>query len=132
MADVAYFDMVALHAALNALRQERDLTWADIAREADVTPATFTRMARGQGQLSGENFAALLDWSGLDADLYLYRTRPVQPPDRGTVAAVSAAVWADSRLSPQVADTLEQTFRVLYDHLATPVDGDAPRGKRRR
>lgn len=38
------WDLAQLHAALNAQRQERSLTWAELARHLDTTPARLTNL----------------------------------------------------------------------------------------
>jgi transcriptional regulator with XRE-family HTH domain len=41
------FDTRKLHAALNARRIERNMTWAQVAKEARVSASTLTYLSRG-------------------------------------------------------------------------------------
>lgn len=55
------FDTVALYQALDAQRQQRRLTWADVARETGVAVATLKRTALG-GRLEVDGMLAMVHW----------------------------------------------------------------------
>jgi transcriptional regulator with XRE-family HTH domain len=57
------FDARALHAALDAQRKARGLTWADVARETGVASATLTRTKTG-GRLEVDGTLAMVRWLG--------------------------------------------------------------------
>jgi transcriptional regulator with XRE-family HTH domain len=74
-------DVAALHAALDAERRARDMSWRQLAREVGVSPSTLTRLANGQ-RPDVDAFAALVHWLGMPAERFLSSDRPAAPePD---------------------------------------------------
>src|SRR5262249_34229409 len=72
-------DVGALYAALDNKRRARGTSWPDIARELDVSPSTFSRMAQGR-RPDVDTFATLLRWLGMPAESFM----------RGTTATPAA------------------------------------------
>jgi hypothetical protein len=61
------FDAVAIHAALDARRLERQLTWTEVAREIGGGPAAgLTRLADG-GRVSFPHVMRIVRWLGRPA-----------------------------------------------------------------
>jgi len=67
------FDVKALHAALDAQRKARDLSWADVAREIGVGSATMTRMKEG-GRLEVDGMLAMVRWLGRTVESFTHET----------------------------------------------------------
>lgn len=105
------FDAAALYAALDSARAERGMTWKQVAAEADISASTLTRMAQGK-RPDVDSLAALLSWSGLEADLFVRRpnSAPADP-----LARVTAYLRADAQLSPRAANAIETVLRTTYD-----------------
>ena len=61
-----YFDLPAFHAALDAERQVRGLSWRQLGAEAGVAPSTLTRMGHGRHP-DVDGLSALLAWASLRA-----------------------------------------------------------------
>ena len=55
------FDPKALFAALDAQRQARGLTWAQVAKETGVSTATLKRTEQG-GRLEVDGVIAMVGW----------------------------------------------------------------------
>ena len=64
------FDSEALALALDEQRQQRGLTWRQVAREAGVSPSLMTRLACGD-QPTVRSLVAVLGWLG-ETDLKPY------------------------------------------------------------
>lgn len=67
------FDTRALHAALEARRKERRLTWAQTAAEIGVAPSMVTHTAQG-GRIGVDTMLAMVAWLGFPkgADGFTY------------------------------------------------------------
>jgi transcriptional regulator with XRE-family HTH domain len=95
----------------------RILNWKQVAAQSGVSASTLTRMAQGK-RPDVDGLAALVAWSGLDADDYL-RSADQQPASHEPLAMISTYLRADPHLSPKAAAALEQVIKVTYDQLRT-------------
>ena len=74
-------DVAGLHAALDAERRSRGISWRQLAKEVGVSPSTLTRLANGH-RPDVDAFAALVHWLGVPAERFLCSDRPAAPePD---------------------------------------------------
>ena len=64
------FDVMALHAAMDAQRRSRRLAWKDVATESRVSASTLTRLSQGR-QPDVNSLAALTAWLGMSADHFM-------------------------------------------------------------
>ena len=107
------FDNDSFHAALNATRLSRRLTWKDVAEQTKVSASTLTRMGQGK-RPDVDGFAALLDWSKLKAeDFIIDGERSEAEP----IARVAALLRADPNLSKDAAKVLEDIVIATYTRL---------------
>jgi transcriptional regulator with XRE-family HTH domain len=60
----------ALYGALNATREERELSWRQLAKEIGVSPSLLSRMANGY-RPDADGFATLVRWLGLSAESFM-------------------------------------------------------------
>ena len=67
------FDPNALYEALDAQRQARGLTWADVSRETGVAVATLKRTALG-GRLEVDGMLAMVHWLGRSVESFTRET----------------------------------------------------------
>lgn len=111
------FDRERFHATLDATRTARGLTRRAAAREAGVSPSTFTRLAKGHTP-DADGFAALVVWMGRPADDFIVRTRPVETPE--PFAAALARLSRHSGLEPRMALVLERATLAMYQALREP------------
>jgi transcriptional regulator with XRE-family HTH domain len=111
-----WFDADAFYAALDGVRYGRQLNWRQVAAESGVSASTLTRMAQGK-RPDVDGLAALVAWSGLDADAYLRSTDDEERPAQEPLAMISTYLRADRNLSAEAASALEQVIKITYDQL---------------
>ncbi|MFF1810797.1 multiprotein-bridging factor 1 family protein [Streptomyces sp. NPDC058251] len=69
MSESPTVDVQALHAALDAAREERGLSWRQLAKELGVSASTISRMANGlKPDVTG--FAAMTTWLRMPAETF--------------------------------------------------------------
>jgi Helix-turn-helix len=69
-ARAALFDVRALYLALDAQRQERGMSWQQVAREVGVSPSTLTCMQRRRS-LEGDGVLQMLRWLGRSPESFI-------------------------------------------------------------
>ena len=69
------FDAAALYAALDAQRQERGMSWQQVAAELGVAASTITRTRLG-GRMEVDGMLAMVRWLGRTVESF---TRPMVP-----------------------------------------------------
>lgn len=116
MPDQTYVDLEALYGALNAERENRALSWRDVARQAGTSPSTFTRLAQQRGT-DAETFARLVSWLGVSADTFLRKPASKRAQPTRTVAAISSFLRADRSLRPEETEALEKIMSSAYKAL---------------
>lgn len=57
------FDVEKLHAALDTRRRRRGLSWAQVARDAEVYPMIFQHLGHGRTP-SADSLVRLMRWLG--------------------------------------------------------------------
>lgn len=65
-------DVAALHAALDAERTARNLSWRQLAKEIDVTPSLLARLSNGY-RPDADGFVTLVSWLGIPAEKFMLR-----------------------------------------------------------
>jgi transcriptional regulator with XRE-family HTH domain len=60
----------ALYAALDAVRESRGISWRQLAREVQVSPSTFSRLANRQ-KPDVDAFVALVRWLKVPAERFM-------------------------------------------------------------
>jgi transcriptional regulator with XRE-family HTH domain len=109
-----WFDNEGFYEALDSVRQARRLNWKQLAAESGVSASTLTRMAQGK-RPDVDGLAALVAWSGLDADKYVrsHDKRPEPEP----LALISTYLRSDKNLSPEAATALDELVKATYERL---------------
>lgn len=108
------FDVEAFYAALDSQRQSKRLNWKQVAEESGVSASTLTRMAQGR-RPDVDSMAALLVWSGLDANAFVHHDRSDQPSDN--LATITAYLRADPHLTPEGSAAIEAVVKAAYEKL---------------
>jgi transcriptional regulator with XRE-family HTH domain len=108
------FDAEAFYAALDSKRQSRRMRWKQVAEESGVSASTLTRMAQGR-RPDLDSMAALLIWSGLNADSFVNHDRSDQTSDN--LATITAYLRADPHLTPEGAAAIEAIVKAAYEKL---------------
>ena len=67
------FDARALYVAIDRLRAERDMSWADVARATGVSLATIMRTEAG-GRMEVDGMLALVGWLGVPVETFVRET----------------------------------------------------------
>jgi transcriptional regulator with XRE-family HTH domain len=107
------FDLEGFFDALDAERQERGLSWKDVADKAGVSASTLTRMGQGR-RPDVDSLAALARWSGFDTNEFI-KGRKRTP--QSSVAMISTYLRSDPNLSDDAARLLETIVRNTYAEL---------------
>ena len=108
------FDADAFYAALDAERRSRRCTWKQVAKEAQVSASTLTRMAQGR-RPDVDSLAALVTWAGLSADAFVGSDQPRPTP--GALTMISTYLKGDPQLSAEAAEALDQLVKATYEHM---------------
>jgi transcriptional regulator with XRE-family HTH domain len=111
-----WFDSDGFYAALDAVRRARDLNWKQVAAESGVSASTLTRMAQGR-RPDVDGLAALVAWSGLDADDYVRSEDEEERPAAEPLAMISTYLRSDRNLSPEAASALDELIKATYERL---------------
>jgi transcriptional regulator with XRE-family HTH domain len=109
------FNVESFYAALDSQRQSKKLTWKQVAEKSGVSASTLTRMAQGR-RPDVDSLAALLDWSGLKAELFVQGGRSTQV-ESDPLAQITAYLRADSHLTPEGAAAIEAIVKAAYEKL---------------
>ncbi|MDP9340547.1 MAG: helix-turn-helix domain-containing protein [Actinomycetota bacterium] len=109
-----WFDAGALYEALDGVRQARKITWKQVAGESGVSASTLTRMAQGK-RPDVDGLAALVAWSGLDADDYVRSVAAKPAPE--PLAKISTYLRSDRNLSPEAATAIDELVKATYERL---------------
>lgn len=108
------FDFGAFYAALDAAREQNDMTWKEVGEGTNVSQATLTRMRQGK-RPDADSLAALAAWATLNpADFVRVPTRA----PAHALAAISTHLRSDPHLSAESATAIEQMVRAAYKQLA--------------
>jgi transcriptional regulator with XRE-family HTH domain len=107
-------DVEALYAALDNKRKAEGTSWREIARQLEVSPSTFSRMAQGR-RPDVDTFATLLRWLGMPAESFMRGTTTATAEE--PVAMVSSYLRSARNVKPEDAEALEDIFRAAYNRL---------------
>jgi transcriptional regulator with XRE-family HTH domain len=110
-------DVSALYVALDARRNRENKSWRELARELDLSPSIFTRLAQGC-QPEVASYARMTQWLGVSMDDFVGREKPSEQEARDTVEAIASYLRADKALKPESAKAIETIVRAAYDEMA--------------
>ncbi len=100
-------DLGALHAAMDAARAARGLSWRQIARELELSPSTLSRL--GTGQHPDVNaFASMVRWLNLPAESFMTDPNADRRPQADLVAELAPLLRARRDLRKEDVEHLEQ------------------------
>jgi transcriptional regulator with XRE-family HTH domain len=104
-------DVAALYVTLDSERQQRRLSWRQLANEAGVGPSTLSRMAQGN-RPDVDSFVALVQWLGVPAEQFM---RGGEADISRTAAvpaqAVASLLRADKDLDPDSAAAIDDILQ---------------------
>jgi transcriptional regulator with XRE-family HTH domain len=64
-------DVARLHAALDAARESKGMSWRQLAKELAVSPSTMSRLANEDAKPDVNAFAAMVTWLGVPAEKFM-------------------------------------------------------------
>jgi len=109
------FDGEAFYASLDSERQARRITWKKVALESGVSASTLTRISQGR-RPDVDSMAALLAWSGLNADTFIRRNKEA-PREAESLAQITVLLRADRHLSREGVIAIEALVKSAYEKL---------------
>ena len=114
--DPAQFDVAALHAALDAERLTRRLTWKDVSAGSGVSASTLTRLSQGR-RPDVDSLAALIQWLGLSADRFMGQRRTAAFGAASPLTQISSILHEDPNLNKDAAAALDELIKATYSRL---------------
>jgi transcriptional regulator with XRE-family HTH domain len=105
-------DVAALYLTLDSERQQRGLSWRQVAHKAGVGPSTLSRMAQGS-RPDVDSFVALVQWLGVAAEQFMRGGPDEEPGRQATVPAqaVASLLRADRNLDPDSAAAIDDILQ---------------------
>lgn len=107
MSDSPSVDVKALHAALDAARVEKDLSWRQLAKEIGVSASTISRMANGL-KPDVTAFAAMTTWLRMPAERFYVTSTSGAQQEPELVASLVPLLRARSDLTDSDVTYLEE------------------------
>lgn len=111
------FDADAFYETLDGERRSRGLNWKDVAKEAQVSQSTLTRLGQGK-RPDMDSFARLVAWGGFAADQFV--TTPRRKQTGGFLTTLPTALRSDPNLDEKGVQALETIIRAAYDQFRQP------------
>lgn len=107
-------DVKSLHAALDAERTARGISWRQLAKEIYVSPSLLARLGNGF-RPDADGFATLTRWLNMPAETFMI-TDPGDSPDTPTpepelTAQLAPLLRARKDLTPADVEYLEDVIR---------------------
>jgi transcriptional regulator with XRE-family HTH domain len=110
-------DAAAIYAALDQERRARgNMSWRQVAHEAEVSPSTLSRMAQGYPPAL-DGLVRLADWAGMTLDELVGRASERIADDVSPPTAIASYLRTRKDLSPQAVEALEAIVQAAYDKL---------------
>jgi len=110
-------DLGALYSALDSKRRGQGLSWRELARQLEISPSVFSRLAQGR-RPELETYLAMVNWLGATAEDFVEGDKPSQEEARETVEVISTYLRADKALKPESAEAIETIVRTAYAQMA--------------
>ena len=106
-------DVAALYVTLDSERQQRGMSWRQLAHDAGVGPSTLSRMAQGN-RPDVDSFVALVQWLGMPAEQFMRGGATSNGPDHqatGPAQAVASLLRADKDLDAESAAAIDDILQ---------------------
>lgn len=110
----SHVDVAALYAALEAEKHTRGMSWRQLARDCQLSPSTFTRMANGL-RPDVDAFAGLVRWLGQPAEAFMTTDQDVTGATPDVVASLAPLLRARKDLTEGDVQHLQVLFTTAMD-----------------
>jgi transcriptional regulator with XRE-family HTH domain len=104
-------DVRSLYLTLDSEREQRHLSWRQVAHEAGVGASTLSRMAQGN-RPDVDSFVALVQWLGVPAEQFMRGGSAEGEAHPSTPAqAVASLLRADKNLDPDSVAAIDDILK---------------------
>lgn len=106
-------DVRALYLTLDSERDQRHISWRQLAQEAGVGPSTLSRMAQGN-RPDVDSFVALVQWLGMPAEQFMRGNPDDDAADRNATVpaqAVASLLRANKDLDPDSVAAIDDIIK---------------------
>src|SRR4051812_16049395 len=110
----SHVDVAALYAALEAEKDTRGMSWRQLARDCQLSPSTFTRMANGL-RPDVDAFAGLVRWLGQPAEAFMTTDPDTTAGKPDVVASLAPLLRARKDLTEDDVQHLQVLFTTAMD-----------------
>jgi len=107
-----------LYSTLNAVRQERDLSWRSLAKEIGVSPSLLSRLGNGL-KPDADGFATIVAWLKVPAEqFFVEEGNPAAVgPEPDLMAQLAPLLRARKDLTDTDVDYLQRVIAATVDHV---------------
>lgn len=112
-------DVYGLHAALDAERAARGMSWREVARAAGVSPSLLSRMGNAGQRPDVDGFARLVRWLRLPAEQFMTERSTTRSPDDlpELQTQIAALLRARNDLSNEDQQYLVELVQATVKHM---------------
>jgi transcriptional regulator with XRE-family HTH domain len=104
----------AFYAALDSKKRSAAVkSWRELARDLDITPSTFTRLAQGH-RPDVDTFATLLRWLDMPAQAFMTPHPSTSEPEPDALLAITSHLRARRDMNPEQRQALENVIQAAY------------------
>jgi transcriptional regulator with XRE-family HTH domain len=103
----------ALIAALDSERRAKALSWRQLAKEADVSPSTLTRMQQGKSP-DVNTFSALTRWLNIPAERFYVDKSTQTAAQDDPMAVVSTLLRGRKKMNPKALAALQELVNAAF------------------
>lgn len=110
-------DVSALYGALDSRRTTKNISWRQLAKELELSPSIFTRLAQGRQPQTG-SYLRMVDWLGKPRESFFDHGKPTEQEAEDTLAAISGHLRADKALKTESARAITKIVETAYAEMA--------------
>lgn len=103
-------NVAALHSAVNAARESRQLSWRQVAKDIGVSPSLLSRMANGY-RPDADGFATLVKWLGMSAESFMMSDDEHEVQEPEWAAQLAPLLRANKDLDADDVKYLEEVIQ---------------------
>ena len=103
-------NVTALHSAVNAARESRQLSWRQVAKDIGVSPSLLSRMANGY-RPDADGFATLVRWLGMSAESFMMSDDDNEVQEPEWAAQLAPLLRANKDLDADDVKYLEEVIQ---------------------